>query len=96
MSGGQRQRVAIARAIVGNRRLLLADEPTGALDSDTGEAVLQLLRDRCDSDGIAGVLVTHDARHAAWADRVVYLRDGVLVGQSGPLESAEVLLEEAR
>jgi putative ABC transport system ATP-binding protein len=95
MSGGQRQRVAIARAIVGNRRLLLADEPTGALDSDTGEAVLQLLRDRCDSDGIAGVLVTHDARHAAWADRVVYLRDGVLVGQSGPLQSADVLLEEA-
>jgi putative ABC transport system ATP-binding protein len=96
MSGGQRQRVAIARAIVGERRLLLADEPTGALDSDTGEAVLQLLRDRCDSDGIAGVLVTHDARHAAWADRVVYLRDGVLVGQSGPLQSADVLLEEAR
>jgi putative ABC transport system ATP-binding protein len=96
MSGGQRQRVAIARAIVGERHLLLADEPTGALDSDTGEAVLQLLRDRCDSDGIAGVLVTHDARHAAWADRVVYLRDGVLVGQSGPLESADVLLEEAR
>jgi putative ABC transport system ATP-binding protein len=95
MSGGQRQRVAIARAIVGERRLLLADEPTGALDSDTGEAVLRLLRDRCDSYGIAGVLVTHDARHAAWADRVVYLRDGVLVGQSGPLESADVLLEEA-
>jgi putative ABC transport system ATP-binding protein len=93
MSGGQRQRVAIARAIVGERRLLLADEPTGALDSDTGEAVLQLLRDRCDQHGIAGVLVTHDARHAAWADRVVYLRDGVLVGQSGPLPEADVLLE---
>ncbi len=94
MSGGQRQRVAIARAIVGERRiLLLADEPTGALDSDTGEAVLQLLRDRCDQHGIAGVLVTHDARHAAWADRVVYLRDGVLVGQAGPLPEADVLLE---
>jgi putative ABC transport system ATP-binding protein len=93
MSGGQRQRVAIARAIVGERRLLLADEPTGALDSDTGEAVLQLLRDRCDQHGIAGVLVTHDARHASWADRVVYLRDGVLVGQSGPLPEAEILLE---
>jgi putative ABC transport system ATP-binding protein len=93
MSGGQRQRVAIARAIVGDRRLLLADEPTGALDSDTGEAVLQLLRDRCDQHGIAGVLVTHDARHAAWADRVVYLRDGVLVGQAGPLPEADVLLE---
>lgn len=95
MSGGQRQRVAIARAIVGERRLLLADEPTGALDSDTGEAVLQLLRDRCDQHGIAGVLVTHDARHAAWADRVVYLRDGVLVGQSGPLPEADALLQES-
>jgi putative ABC transport system ATP-binding protein len=93
MSGGQRQRVAIARAIVGERRILLADEPTGALDSETGEAVLQLLRDRCDQHGIAGVLVTHDARHAAWADRVVYLRDGVLVGQSGPLPEVDVLLE---
>lgn len=96
MSGGQQQRVAIARAIVGDRRLLLADEPTGALDSETGEAVLRLLRERCDSDqGIAGVLVTHDARHAAWADRVVYLRDGVLVGQSGPLDAADSLLEQA-
>jgi putative ABC transport system ATP-binding protein len=93
MSGGQRQRVAIARAIVGERRLLLADEPTGALDSDTGEAVLQLLRDRCDQHGIGGILVTHDARHAAWADRVLYLRDGVLVGQAGPLPEADVLLE---
>ena len=96
MSGGQQQRVAIARAIVGERTLLLADEPTGALDSETGEAVLNLLRDRCDHDGIAGVLVTHEARHAAWADRVVYLRDGVLVGQAGPMEPVESLLEEAR
>ncbi len=93
MSGGQRQRVAIARAIVGDRRLLLADEPTGALDSETGEAVLQLLRDRCDQHGIAGVLVTHEARHAAWADRVVYLRDGVLVGQAGPLADPDQLLQ---
>jgi putative ABC transport system ATP-binding protein len=96
MSGGQRQRVAIARAIVGERRLLLADEPTGALDSDTGEAVLRLLRDRCDQHDIGGVLVTHDARHAAWADRVVYLRDGVLVGQAGPLPDADALLQESR
>jgi putative ABC transport system ATP-binding protein len=93
MSGGQRQRVAIARAVVGERRLLLADEPTGALDSDTGEAVLRLLRDRCDQNGIGGVLVTHGARDAAWADRVVYLRDGVLVGQAGPLPEADALLE---
>ena len=81
MSGGQQQRVAIARALVGDRRLVLADEPTGALDSTTGEAVMALLRLRCDA-GAAGVLVTHDARHAAWADRVVFLRDGRVVDQS--------------
>jgi putative ABC transport system ATP-binding protein len=78
MSGGQQQRVAIARALVGERRLVLADEPTGALDSETGEAVLTLLRRRVD-EGCAGVLVTHESRHAAWADRVVYLRDGAIV-----------------
>jgi putative ABC transport system ATP-binding protein len=82
MSGGQQQRVAIARAIVGERRLILADEPTGALDTETGEDILRLLRSRCDA-GAAGVLVTHEARHAAWADRVVFLRDGVVVDESG-------------
>jgi putative ABC transport system ATP-binding protein len=81
MSGGQQQRVAIARALVGERRLVLADEPTGALDSTTGEAVMALLRARCEA-GAAGVLVTHDARHAAWADRVVFLRDGLVVDES--------------
>ncbi|MFB6813270.1 ABC transporter ATP-binding protein [Streptomyces sp. NPDC056347] len=81
MSGGQQQRVAIARALVGDRRLVLADEPTGALDSETGEAVLALLRNRCDR-GAAGVMVTHEPRYAAWADRVVFLRDGVIVDQS--------------
>lgn len=75
LSGGQQQRVAIARAVIGARRLILADEPTGALDSRTGEQVLRVLRDRIDA-GAAGVLVTHDSRHAAWADRVVFLRDG--------------------
>jgi putative ABC transport system ATP-binding protein len=92
MSGGQQQRVAIARALVGARRLVLADEPTGALDSQTGEAVLRLLRARVDA-GAAGVLVTHEARHAAWADRVVLLRDGVIVDTAGPLAQAEDLLE---
>ena len=82
MSGGQQQRVAIARAIVGERRLILADEPTGALDSVTGEDILQLLRARCDA-GAAGVLVTHEPRHAAWADRVVFLRDGAVVDEAG-------------
>ena len=81
LSGGQQQRVAIARALVGDRRLVLADEPTGALDSGTGDAVLRLLRQRCD-DGAAVVLVTHEARHAAWADRVVFLRDGRVVDET--------------
>ncbi|NHC12779.1 ABC transporter ATP-binding protein [Motilibacter deserti] len=95
MSGGQQQRVAIARALVGDRRLILADEPTGALDSETGEAVLRLLRSRVDA-GAAGVLVTHEARHAAWADRVVFLRDGVVVDETGSSPGADVLLEAGR
>ncbi len=78
LSGGQRQRVAIARAAVGPRKILLADEPTGALDTVTGEAVMRLLRDHCDGGGTT-VLVTHDARLASWADRVVFLRDGRIV-----------------
>lgn len=91
MSGGQQQRVAIARALVGPRRLVLADEPTGALDTHTGEEVLQVLRARCD-DGAAGLLVTHEARHAAWADRVIFLRDGAMVDDTGVAPTAEVLL----
>jgi putative ABC transport system ATP-binding protein len=91
MSGGQQQRVAIARAVVGDRRLLLADEPTGALDSENGEAVLRLIRSRCDA-GVAGVLVTHEARLAAWADRIVFLRDGRVVDETLPLPPAESLL----
>ncbi|HEX6920315.1 MAG TPA: ABC transporter ATP-binding protein [Actinomycetes bacterium] len=94
MSGGQQQRVAIARAVVGDRRLILADEPTGALDTETGEQVLRLLRARCDA-GAAGVLVTHEARHAAWADRVVFLRDGLMVDETGQAPRAESLLGEA-
>ena len=93
MSGGQQQRVAIARAVVGERRLILADEPTGALDTETGEDILRLLRGRCDA-GAAGVLVTHEARHAAWADRVVFLRDGVIVDESGT-DHADSLLTES-
>jgi putative ABC transport system ATP-binding protein len=91
MSGGQQQRVAIARAVVGDRRLVLADEPTGALDSETGEDILRLLRARCDA-GAAGVLVTHEARHAAWADRVVFLRDGIVVDVTGS-DPAETLFD---
>ncbi|SOD63253.1 putative ABC transport system ATP-binding protein [Streptomyces zhaozhouensis] len=90
ISGGQQQRVAIARALVGDRRLLLADEPTGALDTETSDAVLALLRRRSDQ-GAAVVLVTHETRFAAWADRVVFLRDGVVVDESAS-STAETLL----
>ncbi|HEY7281824.1 MAG TPA: ABC transporter ATP-binding protein [Actinomycetota bacterium] len=93
LSGGEQQRVAIARAVVGDRALLLADEPTGALDSSTGEAVLRLLRAQCDR-GACVILVTHDARLAGWADRVVFLRDGRIVDQTGPRSGPEVLLRE--
>jgi putative ABC transport system ATP-binding protein len=93
LSGGQQQRVAIARAVVGTRRLILADEPTGALDSTTGETVLRMLRTRVDA-GAGGILVTHDARHAAWADRIVFLRDGRIVDESAP-DGAETLLTGA-
>lgn len=78
LSGGEQQRAAIARALVGTRRLLVADEPTGALDALTAEAVMRLIRSRCDRDGVAVLLATHDPAVAGWADRVVYLRDGVL------------------
>ncbi|MET9251379.1 ABC transporter ATP-binding protein [Nonomuraea sp. NPDC003709] len=88
LSGGQRQRVAIARALVGERRLVLADEPTGALDTRTGDEILQILRARCDA-GAAVLLVTHEPRYAAWADRVVFLRDGMVADSTDvPLESA--------
>jgi putative ABC transport system ATP-binding protein len=90
LSGGQQQRVAIARAVVGDRCLVLADEPTGALDSETGEQVLALLRSRCEA-GAAALLVTHEARHAGWADRVVFLRDGTIVDET-VASSADSLL----
>lgn len=91
LSGGQRQRVAIARGLVGERRLILADEPTGALDSATGDTVMQVLRSRCD-DGAAALLVTHDARLAGWADRVVFLKDGVMVDATEGPQPVESLL----
>ncbi|MFD7090785.1 ABC transporter ATP-binding protein [Streptomyces sp. NPDC059883] len=94
MSGGQQQRVAIARALVGDRRLVLADEPTGALDSETGESVLALLRTRCDA-GAAGILVTHEPRFAAWADRVVFLRDGAVVDQTLRSQADSLLTGQA-
>jgi putative ABC transport system ATP-binding protein len=91
LSGGERQRVAIARAVVGDRRLLLADEPSGALDSANAEEVMRLLHEAC-KRGVAAVVVTHDAQLASWADRVVFLRDGRVVDQTSPPLGPESLL----
>jgi putative ABC transport system ATP-binding protein len=91
LSGGERQRVAIARAVVGDRQLLLADEPTGALDSVNSEAVMRLLRAACQR-GVAGVVVTHDAQLASCADRVVFLRDGSIIDQTQAMPGPESLL----
>ena len=93
LSGGERQRVAIARAVVGGRQLLLADEPSGALDSTNAEAVMRLILAACHR-GMAAVVVTHDAQLASWADRVVFLRDGRVVDQTLPLESPEAILAD--
>jgi putative ABC transport system ATP-binding protein len=91
LSGGERQRVAIARAVAGDHRLLLADEPSGALDSVNAEAVMRLIHDAC-KRGVAAVVVTHDAQLASWADRVVFLRDGRIVDQTSPVPGPESLL----
>jgi putative ABC transport system ATP-binding protein len=79
LSGGERQRVAIARALVGRPRLLLADEPTGALDSRSGESVLDLLADLQDRHGVTMFLATHDAAVAAQCGRLLRLHDGRIV-----------------
>ena len=91
LSGGERQRAAIARAVVGERHLLLADEPSGALDSTNGEAVMRLILAAC-KRGVAAVVVTHDAHLASWAERVVFLRDGRVVDQTATPPSPESLL----
>ena len=95
LSGGERQRVAIARAVVGDRQLLLADEPSGALDSANAEAVMRMIRGACQR-GIAAVVVTHDAQLASWADRVVHIRDGRIVGQGVPAPGPGSLLGQDR
>jgi putative ABC transport system ATP-binding protein len=81
LSGGERQRVAIARAIVGERQLVLADEPSGALDSVNAQAMMRMVHDACKKGGMAAVVVTHDAQLATWADRSVFLRDGQITDQ---------------
>ena len=95
LSGGERQRVAIARAVVGDRHLVLADEPSGALDSTNGEAVMRMILAAC-KRGLAAIVVTHDAQLASWADRVVFLRDGRIVDQTIPPPSPEALLQDVR
>jgi putative ABC transport system ATP-binding protein len=92
LSGGERQRVAIARAMVGERRLLLADEPSGALDSTNARSVMRLLHDACKESGMTAVVVTHDAQLASWADRVMFLRDGRVTDQTAPAPGPESLL----
>jgi putative ABC transport system ATP-binding protein len=92
LSGGERQRVSIARAVVGDRHLLLADEPSGALDSVNGEAVMRMILMACHR-GMAAVVVTHDAQLASWADRVVFLRDGHVIDQTMPPQTPESLLQ---
>jgi putative ABC transport system ATP-binding protein len=93
LSGGERQRVAIARAVVGKRRLLLADEPSGALDSTTAESVMRLILAAC-RRGMAAIVVTHDAQLASWADRVIFLRDGRIVDQTLPVENPSAFLAD--
>ncbi|MEO7398913.1 MAG: ABC transporter ATP-binding protein [Ilumatobacteraceae bacterium] len=87
-SGGQQQGIAIARAIVAERKLILADEPTGALDTMTSDRVIELLASLPRQFGTAIVLVTHEPRIASWADRVVFMRDGKIVDQTATVSAA--------
>jgi putative ABC transport system ATP-binding protein len=91
LSGGQQQRVAVARALIAQPTVLFADEPTGNLDSTAGAGVLALLRDAVDRDGQTTVMVTHDARAAASADRVLFLADGRIVADLDQPTEAEIL-----
>jgi putative ABC transport system ATP-binding protein len=91
LSGGQQQRVAIARALVSRPTVVLADEPTGNLDSATSGEILQLMRDSVDSYGQTTVMVTHDANAAAIADRILFLADGLIVREFGKTTAHQVL-----
>jgi putative ABC transport system ATP-binding protein len=92
LSGGERQRVAIARAMIGERRIVLADEPSGALDSVNSEAIMRLLHSACKDIGMTAIVVTHDAQLASWADRVIFIRDGRITDQTTPAAGPESLL----
>jgi ABC-type lipoprotein export system ATPase subunit len=91
LSGGQQQRVAIARALMTRPTVLFADEPTGNLDSEAGAGILRLLRDAVDIDGQTTLMVTHDPRAAAIADRVLYLTDGRMVADLARPSEADIL-----
>ena len=91
LSGGQQQRVAIARALVSRPTILFADEPTGNLDSKTGGEILDLMRDSVDAYGQTTVMVTHEARAASIADRILFLADGLIVKELRDANAADVL-----
>ena len=81
LSGGEQQRVAIARALAKNPKLLLCDEPTGALDYNTGKAVLKLLQDTCRNSGVTVIVITHNQAITAMADRIITVRSGTVVSE---------------
>jgi putative ABC transport system ATP-binding protein len=95
LSGGERQRVAIARAMIGERKVMLADEPSGALDSANSEVIMRLLHSACKQTGMTAIVVTHDAQLASWADRVIFIRDGLITDQTTPVAGPESLLAQA-
>lgn len=94
LSGGQMQRVAIARALMMRPRLILADEPTGNLDSVTGAATLELLRKTCDATGTTIVMVTHDRNAAQVGDRILWLKDGQIVRNERTSDAAQLKAAE--
>jgi putative ABC transport system ATP-binding protein len=95
LSGGQQQRIACARALIGRPELIFADEPTGNLDSNASGEVLEFLRGAVDDRGQSIVMVTHDPRAAAYADRVVFLADGKVVGGLDS-PTADTVLEQMK
>ena len=92
LSGGEQQRVAIARALAKNPKLLLCDEPTGALDYHTGKAILKLLQDMCREKGMTVIIITHNSALTAMADRVIRVKNGMVVSED--VNTAPVPVEE--